>query len=357
MNKDDITGFSQNYTDLRFGAAIDADNTKESSPVKALGKNIGSTQLKVYDVPKQEKLYLDHSIKQSKLQAIKNQESNEIKKLQNTKHSNKSSVTNKYYVPIYKRVDTELEKRKARLQKLTEQVLQEREVKDKFVSDQLFFPRTRMSYEVQNKHFYGTEKSIDANDEANKDLDDANHHKHRLSNKQMFANFMQDHQTWEMKKKRKIDKKLEEKETKIRSELTFTPRINQHSQKLASKRQGRVESRLLSVGCRTDERIKQIQNCQVLPFKPMIYDNQKKSRWQSACSGMMSQSSLVKNNDIPSLPPKPDVPFLKQKVQFKEHERMLYYEIQHEKNKIKNYSPVIISRTDSSFNTQQIDSI
>lgn len=226
-------------------------------------------------------LYLDNSARKNKLKAIKNKEDKEAKKMNNSKHIYKSSILSKYYIPIYKRVDTELEKRKARLQKLTAEVLQEREIKDKFLSDQLFFPRTQLSYEVQNKHYYGTDKSIEIDEDVNKDLDDIKDKKHRLSNKQMFANFMHDHQAWEMRKKRKIDKKLEEKESKIRSELTFTPRINEHSQHLASKRHGRVESRLLSVGNRTNEKIKQIQKSQILSFKPMIYDTQKKSRCQS----------------------------------------------------------------------------
>ena len=263
----------------------------------------------------------------------------------------------KYYIPIYKRVDTEIEQRKARLQKLTAQVIQEREAKDKYLSDQLFFPRTQMSYDVQNKHLYITEKSQEINNESNQDLEDVKDNIQRLSCKQMFTNFMHDHKAWEVRKKRKIDKKLEEKENKIKSELTFTPRINERSQRLASKRHGRVESRLLSVGDKINQKIKQIQNSQLLPFKPMINDNKKRSRCQSTWSGKFSNTSMMKiNSENPSLPPRQDTANIQPKVQFKEHERMLYYEIQHEKNKIKNFSPIMNSRTESSFHTYQIDS-
>lgn len=123
-----------------------------------------------------------------------------MRKLQNNKHTNKKSqFLCKYYVPIYKRVDTELEKRKAKLQKITEMVTQEREQKDKLKSDELYFPRTRLSYEVQQKRSYINDKYSHTEDLTSDAIPPCSSH-------QQFKNFLRDHQAWEYKKQKKIDK-------------------------------------------------------------------------------------------------------------------------------------------------------
>lgn len=68
------------------------------------------------NLPKNEKLYHDYELKENKLQCVRDKEETEMKKMQSNKHTNKrSAYICKYYVPIHKRVDTEIEKRKAKL--------------------------------------------------------------------------------------------------------------------------------------------------------------------------------------------------------------------------------------------------
>ena len=125
------------------------------------------------------------------------------------------------------RVDEEIQKKKARMERLKEQVMQERELKDKAVSDQLWFPRTQLSYEIQRKHYYA-EREIDNNMLIENNPP--------ISSRQTFINFLKDHQAWDYRKKAKIDLQIQQKENKVMENVTFTPSIDKKSEILASKR-------------------------------------------------------------------------------------------------------------------------
>lgn len=163
-------------------------------------------------------------------------------------------------MPIHKRVESEMEKRKVKLQNLTNQVTQERELKKKLESDELYFPRTQLSYEIQRVHYQY--------DNENQDLQFVDS---RLSCHEMFKNFMRDHKAWEFRRDEKIKKKIEEKEYKIQQNLTFRPKINEKTNELLPKRTGKIENRLIRQGLKTGEKLKQIYDSNVFPFTPNIY--------------------------------------------------------------------------------------
>lgn len=148
------------------------------------------------------------------------------------------------------------------MQRLKDQVQQERELKDKTASDQLWFPRTQLSYQVQRKHCYNHVEA-DSREEA----------KLPISSRQTFINFMKDHQAWDYRRKAKIESQLQDKENQTMQDVTFTPTIDKRSQRLASKRDDwKIECRLLNQGVQYKNRLKELQNSQKLPFKPCIYD-------------------------------------------------------------------------------------
>ena len=98
----------------------------------------------------------------------------------------------KYYIPIHKRVDEELKKREARKREIVDQVNKEKERKDKIESDELYFPRTKLSYEIQKKR-----KNVNKEHQDNEDL---YFMPQAESSHQQFMNFLRDHQAWEYRK-------------------------------------------------------------------------------------------------------------------------------------------------------------
>lgn len=143
--------------------------------------------------------------------------------------------------------------------------------------------------------------------------------------------------------------KVEEKENKIEEELTFAPKLNPTSLKLVPKHMDRVEERLLIQGAKVEEKLKRIRSAQRLPFKPNIY-NKNHSRCQSASKKVKKVASPNQNPEIPPLPPKTG-PAQVPKLQFKESEHLMQYETKREKERIRDYSPVLDERRDSNIFT------
>lgn len=161
-----------------------------------------------------ERLYYDHQNYLEKLDNIRDMQDKSREEFQITK---KSKYLWKHHIPIHKRLETELENRKAKLQRLEKQVKAERELKDKSISDELSFPRTKLSYLVQHKRAYINDTHANNEDLITNQVD---------SSHQQFMNFLRDHQAWEYRKKKKIDDQVKIKEDKILQELTFTPLLN-----------------------------------------------------------------------------------------------------------------------------------
>ena len=282
-------------------------------------------------------MYRDHERNKDRLQYTRNREMDVIKSMHSTRYTNeKSRDLCKYYTPIWKRVDEEMERRKGRMQRLKEQVEMEREEKDRNESDQLWFPRTELSYEVQSKRNYRH-----TGDEI-------------LSWREMFNNFLRDHQAWDFRKKAKIEKQVEEKVVKEMSDATFTPNIDGHSRILALGREDKIEWRLIKQGIEYENRLIQMQKSQKLSFKPWIY-SKTRSRWRSTCSQRNIESFVQVNSSIPSLPPRPDFKKKNQKVKFQTNKRMLYFDSSNKRNQLKEFSP-IMTGLDSTFNTLPVNS-
>ena len=224
----------------------------------------------------------------------------------------------------------------------------EREMKEKHVSDQLYFPRTRMSYEVQRKRNYINDLHV-----QNQDLDEGV--QQAYSSQQQFLNFLRDHQAWEFRKKKKIEEKVEEKENKILSELTFTPQINETSLKLVPKSIERVENRLLRKGVESEEKMNHIRSARVLPFRPNIY-GRNQSRPSSACQKTRNThtSANKTNSDIPPLPPRRGSGPRKVKLHYNNQDKILANELSNEVHKIREFAPVLDTKN-REYNTSPIE--
>jgi hypothetical protein len=272
----DTPGFSANYTDLRVNTNVNPQILPEKE-IEKENKSISHhqhTRSKIIKRDKSldhlytpsERLYRDHQNYLSKLDNIRDKEYKDHEEFQINK---KSKYLCKHHIPIHKRLEVELENRKAKLQKLEKQVKAERVKKDKSKSDELYFPRTKLSYLVQERRSY-----INTTHATNEDFDvkpiDTSH--------QQFMNFLRDHQAWEYRKKKKIDDRLKIKEDKILQQLTFTPQINKKSLSLIPNKHERVETRLLRQAAQTEAKLENRRSAQELPFRPNIYSTGRHSR-------------------------------------------------------------------------------
>ncbi|CAI2366010.1 unnamed protein product [Moneuplotes crassus] len=350
VQKQEVPPFSDNFTDLRInpkGKAKKKDGSLElfdqsfgnpSSKDDPLNRSkdlqFDLSPGKSSQMTKNEELYCDHAEHQQKVERIKQKEEANLHKMQNEKHTNKKSqFMCKYYVPIHKRVHSEIKHRQAKLDKLQQSVWQERKNKEKMESDELFFPRTKLSYELQRKR-----RSINIIHEKNQDL----YHNYSLqTSHQSFMNFLKDHEAWDYRRQKKIEEEKTKKEQKILEELTFTPSINQNSYKLLPKRNESVEERLMMRAAKSQAKLESMRLAQEFSFQPNIYKGSKEGKCILSLKKSDHNCSRTGNSEIPPLPPRDPVGVTKVKLQYKENEKVIKHNTETEKSKIREFSPVL----------------
>ena len=280
----------------------------------------------------------------SKIQGIRDSETENLKKLQSNKHTNKKSkYLVKYYVPIHKRLDTEIQQRKAKLAELTNRVAEEREMKEKQNLEELHFPRTQLSYEVQRKH------STNQRSQHNLDIQADDNANTKMSCREMFQNFMKDHQTWQYKRDKKIADQKEKKQAKISETLTFRPQINNRSIELVPKRTGKIENRLINEGQKLDQKLRQIYESHTYAFQPNIY-RRNHTRSHSVLGSHYITPFTKKPEGVPPLPPRTNQDLKRHKIEISRDQQVIKNDIDRQKHRIRGFSPVL-QECNPSYNT------
>lgn len=196
------------------------------------------------------------------------------------------------------------------------------------------FPRTQLSYHVQRK-------SLASLGIANEDLKMEGY---KWTSQQAFKNFIKDHQAWQYKRDKKIADKVQQKENKIVEQLTFRPKINDHSLEILPKRTQKIENRLMKEGQKIDEKLRSIYESHTFAFQPNIY-NKNHNRCQSAI-GKPSESILTKKS--PNMPPKPpktsNKDLKKHRIDFQSNYQIIRNDMVRDKQSIREYSPILNSR-------------